>query len=297
MAISSENNNNLHSGTPLVSVCIPVYNGLKYLGETISSVLAQNCPQLEIVVQDNASTDGTWEYLQELAIVHPELAIGRNESNVGMAPNWNLAVNRARGEYIMLLSADDLLEPGFLNTCLAVFSREAVDVVSANHFWLRNGEKHRRKMKVAAGGHQNFSAMILLQNPFSINFTLFSREIVEQLRVSGNLFAVNYFSCDYDLWLRLALAGKRIFYLDEPLGTYRTHQENLSRQTMRMHRHAALIVLRHHKALEKAAGFAYRLTLLRFIYRIFSCLVRLRKLDRRQLCLLWGRFCKVQAFS
>ncbi len=296
MAIASENNNKLNCESPLVSVCIPVYNGLKYLGETISSVLAQNYPQLEIVVQDNASTDGTWEYLQELAKMHPELSVMRNESNVGMAPNWNLAVNRARGEYIMLLSADDLLEPGFLDTCLAMFFREPVDVVTANHFWLRNGEKSRRKMKVPAGIHQNFSAMILLQNPFSINFTLFSRETIEQLRIRGNLFAVNYFSCDYDLWLRLALAGKRIFYLDNPLGTYRTHQENLSRQTIRMHRHAALVVLRHHTALENSAGFAYRVTLLRFIYRIFSCLVRLKKLDKRQLHLLWGRFCKAQVF-
>jgi len=279
----------------LVSVCIPVYNGERFVAETIQSVLAQNCTDLEIIVQDNASTDGTWQLLSELATSYPQLSIARNEQNVGMAPNWNLAVNRSCGKYVMLLSADDLLEPGFLNACLAVYARESVDVVTANHFWLRDGVKKCRKMKMPAGIYRDFSSLILLKNPFSINFTLFKRETVERLRVRGNLFAVKYYSCDYDLWLRLALAGLRVYYVDEPLGVYRVHLENLSRQIMRMHRHAALIVLRHRRALEQSARFAYRLTLVRFIYRIFSCLVKLKKFDRRQLTSLWGRLCSASA--
>lgn len=277
------------SEPPLVSVCIPVYNGVRFVAETIRSVVAQGCPRMEIIVQDNASTDGTWQLLGELAGSYPQLSIARNECNVGMTPNWNRAVNRARGDYVMLLSADDLLEPGFLDACLTVFAREQVDVVTTNHFWMRDGEKKQRKMKVEPGIHQDFSSMILLKNPFSVNFSLFSRSSVEQMRVRGNLFAVNYFSCDYDLWLRFALAGKRIHYLDEPLGTYRVHADNLSRHTMRMHRQAALVVLRHRRELARAAGSAYRLTLIRFLYRILSCMVRLHLFDGRQFRLLWGR--------
>ena len=98
----------------MVSVCIPVYNGSLFIEETINSVLCQDYRNLEIVVQDNASTDGTWDLLQLIAFKHSQLSIARNETNVGMAPNWNLCINRAKGDYLMLLSADDLLEKGFL---------------------------------------------------------------------------------------------------------------------------------------------------------------------------------------
>jgi glycosyltransferase involved in cell wall biosynthesis len=78
----------------LVSVCIPVFNSVKYVQETIDSILAQDYPNLEIIVQDNVSTDGTWELLQKLAKEHPQLSIAQNKTNVGMAPNFNIAINR-----------------------------------------------------------------------------------------------------------------------------------------------------------------------------------------------------------
>ena len=150
-----------------------------------------------------------------------------------MAPNWNLAVGRAAGDYVMVLSADDLLESGFIDACLAVFARGQVDMVTTNHFWLRDGKKKCRKMKVAPGPHRDFSSMILLKNPFSINFTIFSREALERLQTGGRLFAVKLYSCDYDLWIRAALVGIVIHYLEAPLATYRVHESNLSRQVTR----------------------------------------------------------------
>lgn len=287
----------MSSDHPLISVCIPVYNGERYLDETIRSVLVQDYPRLEVIVQDNASTDGTWSHLQKMATEYPQLSIERNVTNVGMANNWNLAINRSQGDYVMLLSADDFLVPGFFHGCLSAFSSESVDAVTANFFWLKDGKRKLSKMKISAGIHVDFSKMILLKNPFSINFTLFKREAIERLRERGKLFAVKYFSCDYDLWIRFALAGMRLMYLVEPLGVYRVHDANLSCQTMRMHRQAVLVVLRHRKALQQKSGSAYRHVLLCFIQIVFSDFVRLKKFDRRQLRLLWGRFCRAQVFS
>lgn len=284
------------TGLPLISICIPVYNGERYLDETLQSVLAQGYQRLEVIVQDNASTDGTWSYLQKMAAVHPQISIKRNDANVGMANNWNLAINRSQGEFVMLLSADDLLIPGFLDACMSVFSTETVDAVSSNFFWLQQGEKKLSKRKTPAGPYVNFSDMILLKNPFSINFTLFRREAVEQLRERKNLFAVKYFSCDYDLWLRFALAGMRLMYLEEPLGVYRVHDANLSSQVMRMHRHAVLVVLRHRRELQQISR-AYRLVLICFIYIAVTDLFRFKKLDRRQMKALWGRFCALRRGS
>ncbi|MEO8330916.1 MAG: glycosyltransferase [Gallionella sp.] len=252
---------------PLISVCIPVYNGEKYVAETINSVQRQTYPNIEILIQDNASTDNTGPILQSLAIHDSRLFIERNDRNCGMAGNWNLAINRARGEYVMLLSADDLLMPEFIERIMATFREHAVDAVSTNHFNLKSGKRTKRKLQVTAKVYQNFSHLVLLFNPFSINFTLFSRQLIDRLRVGGNLFAKSYYTCDYDLWIRLSLSNERIAYLDENLGIYRMHDENLSKQAKRMSRQTTLTVLSHKKALKKVCQLVYRATLFRFILR------------------------------
>lgn len=288
VTVVKNGNGQSYSEQPMVSVCIPVFNGSLFIEETINSVLCQDYCNLEIVVQDNASTDGTWDLLQLIAAKHSQLSIARNETNVGMAPNWNLCINRAKGDYLMLLSADDLLEKGFLHRCLQIFEREKVDAVTTNHFWLQNVVKKQRKMMLPSKLLCGFSGLILLKNPFSINFSLFTHDAVDRMRRKGRFFCINLFSCDYEMWIRFGLSGMRLYYTEEPLGVYRVHNNNLSRQVMRMHRHAAMAVLKYSKELKLTCSFAYFLTLIRFLYRILSCLVRYRKFDKRQFKVLWA---------
>jgi glycosyltransferase involved in cell wall biosynthesis len=271
---------------PLISVCIPVYNGEKYVAETINSVQRQTYSNIEILIQDNASTDNTWPILQSLAQQDSRLFVRRNNQNCGMAGNWNIAINRARGDYVMLLSADDLLLPEFIEKCLTTFQERKVDAVATNHFYLKSGKQIKRKLKVKAKVYQNFSHLVLLFNPFSINFTLFSRQLVNQLSVGGNLFSKSYYTCDYDLWIRLALSNHRVAYLDESLGVYRVHDENLSKQVKRMSRQAALTIFSHKKALKKFCPIVYRATLFRFVLRSLRDGLRYNIWDSQLLCAL-----------
>ena len=273
------------SSLPLVSVCIPVYNGEKYIAETIQSVLAQTYSRIEILVQDNASTDDTWRMLQEFATKNSQLFIERNEQNCGMAANWNLVINRARGDYIMLLSADDLLMPQFVEECLSTFERDSVDAVVTNHLFLRSGKVSTRRKLVASGVYQHHSKVILLYNPFSVNFTLFSKASIKKMKVQGNLFR-SFMTCDYDLCLRISLSEMRIAYCDEPLGVYRVHDSNLSKQGKKMLRQAALVLFSHKYALKNNCRSAYRLTLLRFLFRAIFQLLRTGSYDGRLIRML-----------
>jgi glycosyltransferase involved in cell wall biosynthesis len=94
---------------PLVSVCLPVHNDAKTVRETLDSLAAQTYPNLEIVVCDNASTDGTG------AIVtgYPDARIRyhRHEANIGPFPNWNAAIRMARGEFVAVYHSDDVYHP------------------------------------------------------------------------------------------------------------------------------------------------------------------------------------------
>ena len=101
------------TAVPLVSVCLPVYNGAATVGETISSLLSQSYPNFEIVVSDNASTDGTREVVS--AFGDTRIRYRRNDTNVGAFPNWNLAIRATRGEYVAVYHADDVYHPDILS--------------------------------------------------------------------------------------------------------------------------------------------------------------------------------------
>lgn len=254
---------------PLVSICIPVYNRVQYIGETIESILKQNYRNIEIVVQDNASNDGTWEFLQQMADKHPQLSIQQNKTNVGMISNWNLALNRAGGEYVGWLSSDDMIEQHFVDDCVKTFSQHQVDVVTTNFFIMGNDSKTVRRKKIPAGVYREFYDK-LLWNPmlFTINFTLFTRQTVNSLSVNGKLLPKNLITFDYELWFRLALSGRTVYYLTEPLGCYRIHENNESKQKKKLRRHTVMVILHHRRALKKMCKLPYHLVMLRYMSRL-----------------------------
>jgi len=270
---------------PLISICIPVYNGEKYVAETINSVQAQTYDNIEILIQDNASTDNTGEILQALADQDMRIKVARNDENCGMAGNWNLAVNRAQGDYVMLLSADDLLMPDFLSEGLSTFEMDKVDAVVTNHLFIKSGELSPRKNLTKPGIYQHHSSTILLHNPFSVNFTLFRRALIEELKVNGELFR-SFMTCDYDLCIRLSLTDAKITYCHTPLGIYRVHDSNLSKQARKMLRQTVLVVCSHKRALMKSCRLAYLITLFRFLLRTLMLWLRSGSLDSRLMTIL-----------
>jgi glycosyltransferase involved in cell wall biosynthesis len=277
------------AGAPaLVSVCIPVYNGERYIGDAIRSIIGQRYPNIEIIIQDNASTDTTGDIVRSFAQRHPQISVQRNAFNVGMAPNWNIAINRAQGDFILLMSADDVMEENYLSTCLGVFKDNDVDVVTTNHFWLRGSTKKRRRKYVDEGAYRDFCAKVLIHNPFPIVFALFRRATVARMKQKDNLFNEAFpYTCDYELLLRLSLSGLALYYLEQPLASYRLHDANLSRQVMRMNRQAVMAILLHSGELKRRCRPSYQITLIRFILRVVRNLIWFQKFDRRLFTILW----------
>ena len=94
----------------LVSVCITSYNYGRYLRDAIESALNQTYPYIEVIVSDNGSTDNTHDVLADYKD-DPRVRTFINETNVGLCKNHNLAIQRSTGEYIVVLSADDVMFP------------------------------------------------------------------------------------------------------------------------------------------------------------------------------------------
>ena len=94
------------------TVAIPVYNRPELIKRALESALAQDVPDLEILIVDNYSTDGTWEILQIYR--DPRLRLIRNKRNVGLFGNFNRCLSLAQGQYLRFLCSDDKLIPGCL---------------------------------------------------------------------------------------------------------------------------------------------------------------------------------------
>src|SRR5579871_3452587 len=99
---------------PLISVIITSYNYLQYITTAIDSALAQTYPNVEIVVTDNCSTDGTVPALRQRYAAEPRVRIFENERNLGELANSNLGLERSGGEFVTWLSADDWFYPHHL---------------------------------------------------------------------------------------------------------------------------------------------------------------------------------------
>lgn len=109
---------------PLVSIGVPVYNGLPFLEQALASLRAQTYDPIEIVISDNASTDGTEALCRALAAEDPRVRYHRNDRNRGLVWNHRNALALARGEYFMFAPYDDHFAPTYVERCVELLERE-----------------------------------------------------------------------------------------------------------------------------------------------------------------------------
>lgn len=116
----------------LVSIITPVYNGEKYIKETIDSVLNQTYPDWEMIIVDDGSKDKSAQIAQEFADKDKRITLIQ-QPNGGSAAARNNGIRRANGQYIALLDADDLWEPEFLESQLSLMKEKKALVVHASY--------------------------------------------------------------------------------------------------------------------------------------------------------------------
>jgi glycosyltransferase involved in cell wall biosynthesis len=109
---------------PLVTIGLPVYNGVRYLAQALESLLGQTLADLEVVISDNASTDGTSEMCLAYAARDSRIRYFRQELNIGAPRNWNFVAQQARGKYFKWASANDFCEDQMLEKCVAVLDAD-----------------------------------------------------------------------------------------------------------------------------------------------------------------------------
>jgi glycosyltransferase involved in cell wall biosynthesis len=121
------------NGIPRLSIGLAVYNGENFLARSIEALLGQSYEDFELIISDNASTDGTADICRRYARQDSRIRYFRQPKNIGSAPNHNFTINQARGELFKTASHDDLYGRDLLKLCVEALD-ERPDVVLA-HSW------------------------------------------------------------------------------------------------------------------------------------------------------------------
>jgi glycosyltransferase involved in cell wall biosynthesis len=108
----------MKSELPLVSIGVPVYNEERFLEETLTSLLAQDYPNIEIILSDNASTDRTADICQQIAAQNPSVTFHRFDENRGAPENFQYVLDHSSGTYFMWAAGHDLWSPNTISECV-----------------------------------------------------------------------------------------------------------------------------------------------------------------------------------
>ena len=109
----------------LVSIIVPGYNHAPFLQQRLHSILAQTCTDYELILLDDASTDGSDDILRAFAATHPEARLVINTENSGSAfRQWAKGLAMATGRYVWIAESDDAAHPDFLQTMVELLQQE-----------------------------------------------------------------------------------------------------------------------------------------------------------------------------
>lgn len=224
---------------PRVSIVIPAYNMAPYIGETLDSVLAQRFSDYEVIVVDDGSTDDT---AQVLAPFMTRIIYIKQE-NRGLSAARNVGMQRARGEYISLLDADDLLLPEYLAKMVALLEAdERTDVVYPNAVLFGLPRWEGRLFQDVYPSTMPVTLEKLLARECTVFVSaLFRRALLDQVGMFDE--QIRWGGEDFDLWLRMAQQGCQFAFTTEPLVRYRKRDDSLSSSEERT-AHSAIYIAR-----------------------------------------------------
>lgn len=235
------------------SVCIPNYNYEQFIGRTIESVFAQSCDDFEILVSDNSSTDKSKEVV--LGFKDERLRLSINACNVGFASNLDKAASMAMGDFIIMLSSDDLMRSEALQTyrnfltqlgddASRVVVSSAMDEIDSDDnltglhcvdkkLW-HESERVKELEKIVDAPVYRVAADVLLKrclltmkNPFNFASTCYPRVLYKQIEGYSGRKLINP-----DKWFHWRLLGiaDTAYFINRPLFAYRWHTSNQSSQ-------------------------------------------------------------------
>lgn len=220
---------------PQVSVVIPAYNAAAFIADTVNSVLRQTYQDLEIIVVDDGSKDGT---VAALGAFGNRIRV-HQQANGGVARARNTGVGLAQGTWVAFLDADDLWLPEKLERQLAISSAPMTYTDRLN-IGARGDLPELQSLVTPMSGGDLFVALLREGNFITNTSVMIRRDLFQKL---GGFYTGLNGTEDWDLWIRVA-ERHEIGFVPEPLVKYRFHAGSISRNYERMSRERTEVISR-----------------------------------------------------
>ena len=210
---------------PRITIITPTLNQGKYIEQTLSSVVAQNYPNLQYIVVDGGSTDGTLDILQRYRD-HIDILI--SEPDAGQSHAINKGLVQADGDLIGWLNSDDLLAPGALAKLAAAHQADDAEVFAGICCEFADAKLQLvNRPSLGTHGLQPASLADIFGRWFSGEFfnqpeVFFSRDLLARVGILNEDYT---YAMDYDLWMRFAKHGVRVCTISWPLALFRLHKD------------------------------------------------------------------------
>jgi glycosyltransferase involved in cell wall biosynthesis len=208
-----------------ISVLMPVYNVKDYIAEALASIQSQTFTDIEIVIVDDGSTDGTLQIVEHIASLDPRIIIVRVPRNLGLTFALNIGLPFCHAPFIARMDGDDIALPTRLEKQLKFLEENpGVALVGCASIQIDQTGRPIAGLRIARKPAEKDIAKIILLNTPCLHIWLARRELYDKL----DGYREMRYSEDYDFLLRAWTAGFRLSNLDEPLMQIRSWPGNTS---------------------------------------------------------------------
>jgi len=214
---------------PLVSIITPVYNGEKYLAQTIESALTQSYSNFELIIVNDGSFDQSDLIIEKYLVADPRIYYIQ-QTNAGVASARNTAIKRAKGKYISFLDQDDLWHKNKLDIQVAALEQDNNFAFVYSRQKIIDGSGMPVNLDWSTGATSYCFKELFLRNKITILTVLLRKSIIDEVGLFNEKLAG---TDDYEMWLRITLKYP-IHFLDQILGSYRVHETNVSHDAFKM---------------------------------------------------------------
>jgi glycosyltransferase involved in cell wall biosynthesis len=229
---------------------MPLYNAARFLPDAIEGILHQTYREIELIIVDNCSTDGSYEIADRYAAADPRIRLSRNRYNVGYAGNLDKASSLARGNLMLIHCADDTAEPVAIERMVSVFDRPDVNpantIVMADVFVMTREGRREYVVTRRSDGFINTSvpldkyrqhsrldrftgvtaladAMSRLRTVGWVGAIMYARELCEAVE---GVRSTRILNPDKHYLYKLLSRNPEVIWIHEPLFSWRQHEEN-----------------------------------------------------------------------
>lgn len=209
---------------PTISIITPVYNGGRYLAETIQNVLDQTFQDWELIIVNDGSTDNTCEIVNRY---RSDRLCFIQQANQGVSVARNTGLKASKGQYIIFLDADDWWDPSCLELLLQTLQNVSLEYALVHSNWAFAADKDEIGIERSSTfRHGDGLRSLVIYNPFPIHAALIRRSALESIGGFGEEIPTLE---DWELWIRLALGGYKFYYLPNLLAYYRWYAGSKSK--------------------------------------------------------------------